>query len=394
MLAIAAGAARVNAQTPDENPPPLDNYQETQEKLCREQPISEPRTYNFRPLERPPRKDGFYGLKPWYRKLFPFFKTPLEKYGLDDVRAMRADFGRPVPIGETDRSKKIRLQAEQKLAEIEQQGKQQWLQWLRQNPEAGSEEKTKAEIRLHFQGLAAARLPTFDWREYGLDVGAVGDQGFCNTCWAFAAVDAMQASRQLAAMRAQTNDFYTSRRPSVRQLVSCMREEKDYCEIGPFGAAFTYMVDRGLPLGGTTRYVPDKMGYVCDPDTYVKALTWDYVSSSPHKFASTEEIKRKIILYGPVISAVVFDNCFRLYSRGVFNEEQKRKAGGHIVLIIGWDDAKKAWLIKNSYGKGWGEDGFGWIKYGSNNIGQFSAFVVADPKEEARIAGELNKEKK
>jgi len=394
LLAMSVGIERINSQTPADNPPPLDTYQETQEKLCREQPISEKRTYTFRVLPRATELDGAYGRKSWYRKLFPFLKTPLEKYGVDDIRTLRADWGRPVPLGESKRSKQIRLESEQKLIEAQQKGEQNWRQWLESNPNASDEERRRTEIRLRFQGLAAARLPKFDWREYNLDVGAVGNQGFCNTCWAFAAVDAMQISRQLAAIRSQKNDFDKNLRPSVRQMVSCMVPQADgYCKITGFGAAFTFLVDKGLPLGGTTKYVGNKSGYICDAETFVKALTWDYVSASPHKVASTEELKRAIIIYGPVISAINFDNCFRLYGGGVFNEQQNRD-GGHLVLIIGWDNAKGAWLIKNSYGADWGEGGFGWIKYGSNNIGQWSAWVAADPKEEERISKDLLQKEK
>ena len=45
---------------------------------------------------------------------------------------------------------------------------------------------------------------------------------------------------------------------------------------------------------------------------------------------------------------------------------------------MGWDDKKGrsgAWKIKNTWGKNWGEDGFMWIEYGSNNVG-FGAFWV------------------
>ncbi len=35
----------------------------------------------------------------------------------------------------------------------------------------------------------------------------------------------------------------------------------------------------------------------------------------------------------------------------------------HAVSIVGWDDAKQAWLCKNSYGRDWGENGFFWLSY-------------------------------
>ena len=47
----------------------------------------------------------------------------------------------------------------------------------------------------------------------------------------------------------------------------------------------------------------------------------------------------------------------------------ERNNNAHIVNIIGWDDARGAWEMKNSWGTNWGDQGFAWIAYGSNNIG-------------------------
>lgn len=340
---------------------PLDEYQQNQEKLCREQTISGNRTYSFRQLPRATQDDGAYGKKSWLRKLLPFLKSPTDKYGIDDIRTLKENFGRPAPIGESKRSQEIRLKIEQNFA--------------------GFEQKLK--------------LPKFDWRENGIDAGAVGSQGFaCNTCWAFATIDALQINRQLLAIR-EKREFTQESMPSARQLVSCMvKKPEEFCENNWHGEAFSFMVDKGMPLGGSTKYkAREYTTWDCDADDYVKALTWDFVSSTPQKIASNEEIKRAIILYGSVVSMLSFDNCYWLYGGGVFNEE-RYKNGSHFVVIIGWDDEKGAWLVKNSYGTDWGENGFGWIRYGSNNIGQWSAFVVADPKEEERIAKKIRESEK
>ena len=43
---------------------------------------------------------------------------------------------------------------------------------------------------------------------------------------------------------------------------------------------------------------------------------------------------------------------------------------------MGWDDAKGAWLLKNSWGPRWGVDGFMWIKYGTCNVGLGACWVT------------------
>jgi cathepsin L len=49
------------------------------------------------------------------------------------------------------------------------------------------------------------------------------------------------------------------------------------------------------------------------------------------------------------------------------------------MVLIGWDDEKQAWLVKNSWGEEWGAKGFGWVAYGSNNIRQFAAWIQPTP---------------
>ncbi len=362
LITLSVGVGQIHAQTPTANPPPLDTFQQDNEALCTKQTISVKRTYTFRELPRATVNDGAFGAKKWYKTLFPFLKTTQEKYGVDSLLALKT-FGIPAPEGESKRSLQIRGKMEKDLSIV--------------NP-----------------------AKSFDWSKNGIDVGEVGWQGFgCNTCWAFATMDAMQISRQLYAKRAN-KVLNNAELPSVRQLASCMvQKDTDYCEAKRLDQAFNFMVEKGLPIGGTSKWVGNKSGYICDADDFVKALTWDFVSGSPHKVASTDEIKRAVLLYGGVIASIHYCNCFGLYGGGIFNEEQILNAKGepinaaHMVLITGWDDEKQAWLIKNSYGIDWGENGFGWIKYKANNIGQFAAFIVADPKEEERIADKLSKSK-
>ena len=58
----------------------------------------------------------------------------------------------------------------------------------------------------------------------------------------------------------------------------------------------------------------------------------------------------------------------------------------HAVLLIGWDDAQGAWIIKNSWGIDWGSTagfgnvgGYGYVQYEQNNIGYAAAWVTLKP---------------
>ena len=50
----------------------------------------------------------------------------------------------------------------------------------------------------------------------------------------------------------------------------------------------------------------------------------------------------------------------------------------HAVVIVAWNDTKGAWLVRNSWGVGWGMGGYMWIAYGMSAIGVGAAYVVAD----------------
>ena len=105
--------------------------------------------------------------------------------------------------------------------------------------------------------------------------------------------------------------------------------------------------------------------------------------------ADEKDIKETIIKYGAVAVALYASPVLQsLASADVFEEKEeayKDSATNHIVIIIGWDNYKQGWLIRNSWGKNWGDDGYAWIKYTTNHIVKQAVWAVAKVPPPLRI---------
>lgn len=334
-----------------------------------------------------------------------------------------------VPKGETERAKEIRKKAISYRQAIRNKVTKSMDVWINANPNATAEQieirRRRGQERIEFKinkinadNEDRIKQNSFDWRTR-LDVGAVMNQGAgCNTCWAFASTSAAAASLQknyleiiplsnynfpdeitgeLSSASNMFKDMDLSRSSAlfVQDLLNCMPIKKEeICQSGWHGRAFDFMVyKKGMPI------VPSKNGmlsrnsdilaleykagqkFACQPGGgFLKAASWDYVNSPPDKLPTVRQLKTALIQYGPLAAPIFYDECLANYRSGVFNENNLGQIN-HVVLLVGWDDEKQAWLIKNSWGENWGEKGFAWIKYGSNNIGMFAAWILAEPEE-------------
>jgi C1A family cysteine protease len=92
---------------------------------------------------------------------------------------------------------------------------------------------------------------------------------------------------------------------------------------------------------------------------------WSYVSSGSPPTA--DALKNAIYTNGPVIAVFDVYNDFFSYHSGVYSYVSGSLAGGHAVLIVGWDDDPPehipCFIVKNSWGAGWGESGYFRIAY-------------------------------
>jgi C1A family cysteine protease len=109
-----------------------------------------------------------------------------------------------------------------------------------------------------------------------------------------------------------------------------------------------------------------------------KALAWGYVGN-PDKQATVAQIKAALRMYGPLYTTIYASTHAFKHNKGeVLAEKGPFPDNNHAVLLVGWDDTRKAWKIKNSWGaQRWGDQGYGWVAWGHYGIGVCTAWVVA-----------------
>ncbi len=200
----------------------------------------------------------------------------------------------------------------------------------------------------------------------------IRDQGSCGSCWAFATIAALESN--LLIKDTLSTDL------SEQQLVSCNTQNWG-CNGGWW--AHDMLVNPGAVLESDFPYAASDLACGGPYNYPYKLSGWAYIDGD-NKVPDTDKIKEAIYQYGPVNAAVYVGTAFQSYTGGVFDQDES-PAGvcgctppsqvNHAICLVGWDEGRQAWRLRNSWGTGWGESGYMWIKYSISNVGY--AAVVA-----------------
>lgn len=226
--------------------------------------------------------------------------------------------------------------------------------------------------------LPPQELPDrLDWRQ--LDgCTPIKNQGSCGSCWAFAAVGVVES--QYLIRNNLVMDF------SEQWLVSCTGAGS--CDGGSYGSAFNYILNTedscnkiGILPETVYPYEARDADCPCPPGDRYLITNW---SGLPQNI---ETMKQAIMTYGPIAVAIAADDLFQCYIGGVFNANVGTEIN-HAVVLVGWDDTQGAngiWILRNSWGTGWGESGYMRIEYGCNFVGTSPAYAEFIPDNEPNM---------
>ncbi len=205
-----------------------------------------------------------------------------------------------------------------------------------------------------FSSNATNMMGSIDWREKHA-VTSVKDQGQCGSCWTFSATGAIEGAWAIS-----TGDLMDL---SEQELVDCangIHYGSHGCNGGQMEGAFKYVIENGQCTLNSYPYTSDttQTEGTCQQQkcSHVAHITSCYDVKPNDQISLKEAVSRQ-----PVSVAIEADSFeFQSYSSGVLSSSRCGTNLNHGVLVVGYgtENGQDYWLVKNSWGTDWGDDGY------------------------------------
>lgn len=241
---------------------------------------------------------------------------------------------------------------------------------------------SKKQSKKRLKSLPAS----YDLRDEGL-VTRAKDQGALGSCWSFAAMGCIE-SRWIKL-------GYGKYDLSEQHMATCHGFEQGIDDGGYTIYSAAYLSRHNGPILET------QDPYTQNPDATCKAVQYDPVALVPETRwlpVDEETIKDAIMKYGAVESQMHVGQVPSAYMSAIdytFYYGEESGLIDHGVLLVGWDDNKEitggfsspddnsvgAWIVKNSWGEDWGDDGFFYVAYNDTRINGSSVTFYPEREE-------------
>ncbi|KAJ3648350.1 hypothetical protein Zmor_020160 [Zophobas morio] len=196
---------------------------------------------------------------------------------------------------------------------------------------------------------------SIDWRDYGV-ITPVVDQMFCESCWAFAVVGTVEAHVGIY----RQEDV----RLSQQNLVDCVDINFDcdqYLDIQMVDKTYQYITDNnGIDTVESYPYESYNVGPCRFSSETIGAKIAGYVNVTE---GDEEELKTVVGTIGPVTVVITTDMMWGAYQNGVYYNEDcmnTTEIFNHVVVVVGYgnENGEDFWLVKNSWGTWFGQEGY------------------------------------
>ncbi|KAL3882323.1 hypothetical protein ACJMK2_028677 [Sinanodonta woodiana] len=225
---------------------------------------------------------------------------------------------------------------------------------------APNETETNSICSLYLPAQNTVVPDYVDWRQQGY-VTPVKDQGHCGSCWAFSSTGSLEGQHFR-----KTGQLISL---SEQQLLDCSSGFGNMgCDGGNVAWAFAYIQSFGGVESEQDYPYVAKVQNCMSQKSKVAATCSGCIHT---KFESESSLQLAVGEVGPVSVSIYVGASFQHYQGGVYDDPSCKGTINHAVLIVGYGtDAgtgKDYWLVKNSWGTRWGENGYIKMSRNKNN---------------------------
>ncbi len=207
----------------------------------------------------------------------------------------------------------------------------------------------------------------YDWRDNGY-VFPARNQGSCSASWAFSTITNLEGLYAIGTG--------VPKKLSEQEIIDCDTEDSG-CSGGLMQNAFEWLKENGVMLEEDYPYTGRKDTCKKDPSKYIDMKVTGYKklgsSSSTWAEVDEEEMRDFLLVTGPLCAAMNA-NLLQFYTSGIIDGDKSQCSPGminHSVAIVGYgvEAGIDYWIVKNSWGTSWGEQGFFRISRGKGTCG-------------------------
>ncbi|KAF8376265.1 hypothetical protein PRIPAC_82694 [Pristionchus pacificus] len=198
--------------------------------------------------------------------------------------------------------------------------------------------------------------PILDWRSRGI-VNSVKNAGACGSDWAFSAIGALEGQR--AIQKQNKLDL------SEQNLIDCSTNGMNNgCHGGSVTDAFQYILKHGVNTESSYPYVGDVLCFQQQTCIFRDDSVGETMTSYTIVTPNDEKLLENAVAFKGPVSVVIDANhaSFQNYGGGIYYEPACSSSNVNLaMLVVGYGVDPKSgpyWILKNSFGTSWGEDGY------------------------------------